>query len=439
MKVVEFLIDDTSETGVKTISLVEAPAMQSDFIAFSDEKLKPKYITLEKEGDEYKQIVAGLSMIPDKLIYRIDPETKEEYNGYFSQETIELIRNKYHKEMQTSNVNLDHDEKDYIDAYLVESYLLSTQERVDEVTAQGIEGATIGAWYTQFKIEDKEIFQKVLDGEYNGFSIEAYLNKELKASHINNFKHKEKKMKRNLIERFKDFLETLEAEDEQVKFEEALVPEQGFTLTWGEVGVEVTKTYTNDNDEEVTEPVGQGEFVLEDGRVVIVDENSMLIEVREAEVVDEEETTEEKEETVETEEVKSEETKTEVKAEEVKSEETKAEETEEVVAEEGMPAEVTAWLTKIAGDFEDGEIYLSFSKQDGQLTYGSVSTWANIKMSEEKSARVIELEAEVAELNTKLSEPISEPKLTDETVTSTDVRELTVYQKVLKRKGIQEV
>jgi len=426
MKIVEFLIGEDDDTGVKTISLVDKPAMQSEFIAFSeDEKPKPKYIVLAKEGDNYKQVVAGLSMIPDKLIYRVDEETGEEYQGYFSQTTIEEIRNKYHKEMMTSNVNLDHDENTYIDAYLIESYLLSTEARVEEVTAQGIEGATLGAWYTQFKIEDEEIFQKVLDGDFNGFSIEAYLNKELVQSMKNNFKEKGKKMKKGLIQKFKDFLETLEAEESEVAvvetveitLEDALVPEEGFTISWSEVEAEVTKTYTNEAEEEVTEPVGQGEFTVEDGRVIVVDENSMLIEVREAEAP-----AEDAPEVVE---------ETEVVAEEVVEEVTE-EPAEEVAEESGMPAEVVTWLGQIAGDFDDGEIFVSFMKEAGVLTYGSVSTYANIKMT-------TELNDKIAELEVKLSEPIADPKLTDLTINSGDILELTVYEKIAKRKGIATV
>ena len=431
MKIVEFLIGEADDTGVKTISLVDKPAMESEFIAFNkNEKPKPKYISLAKEGEEYKQIVAGLSMIPDKLIYRLDPDTGEEYKGYFSQATIEEIRNKYHKEMMTSNVNLDHDENTYINAYLVESYLLSTQERVDEVTGQGIEGATLGAWYTQFKIEDKEIFQRVLDGDFKGFSIEAYLEKELTASFKNNFKEIEKKMKKGLIEKFKDFLITLEAEESEVAvvetveitLEDALVPEEGFTITWGEVEAEVTKTYINEAEEEVTEPVGQGEFTVEDGRVVVVDENSMLIEVREAPAEEEAPA----EDAVETPAV--EEETAEVVAAEVVAEE----EAEEEVAEEGMPDAVKAWLTQIAGEFDDGEIYVSFQKQGGELTYGSVSTWANIKMT-------TDLVAEKKALEVKLAEPIAEPVLTDSTITSKDIKELTVYEAIARRKGIATV
>lgn len=447
-KIVEFLIGENDDTGVKAISLVDNPAMESDFIAFNKDK-KPKYISLGTDNKDYKQIVAGLSIIPDKLIYRSDEETGEEYWGYFSQETIEQIRNKYHKEMQTSNVNLNHNDNIYIEAYLVESYLLNTQERVDEVTAQGIEGATLGAWYTQFKIENEDVFQQVLDGDFNGLSIEAYLNKELTASLKNKFKEKEKKMKTNLIDKFKAFLETLENEEAQVTdtnleeaLESALVPELDITINWGEVEAEVTKTYTNEEDEEVTEPIGQGEFVLEDGRIVVVDEDSKLIEVKDA--VEEEESTE----TTEEAEVKAEKNteitkkvvKTEVKAEiktEVKAEET--EESTETTEEEGLPEAVKAWLTKIAGDFEDGDIYVSFTKSAGELIYGSVSTWANIKMSKDIDAKKVALEAKVADLETKLAEPIAEPKLSDSTIDSGEVKELTVYQKIMKRKNLQEV
>ena len=440
MKIVEFLIDETQETGVKTISLVDQPAMESSFISFKEDKKQVKYIALAKNGEgEYKQVVAGLSLIPDKLIYRVDPDTGEEYNGYFSQDTIEKIRNKYHKEMMTSNVNLDHDENSYIDAYLIESYILNTEARVEEVKAQGIEEATIGAWYTQFKIEDAEVFQQVLDGDFNGFSIEAYLNKSIAASLKNKFKEKEKKMKKSIVQKFKDFLETLEAEETQVEaLESALVPELDVTINWTEAEAEVTKTYTNEDGDEVTEPVGQGEFVLEDGRIVVVDENSMLIEVQDAPAEEdapaedaessEEEAAEQPVEEIPTEEVV-EETKDEEMAEDVVAEESTEEVAEESTEEKGMPAEVVAWLSKIAGDFEDGEIYVSFMKQSGELTYGSVSTYANIAMTKENMTKITELEE-------KLSEPAADPKLTDTTVSSGEVKELTVYEKVMKRKGL---
>ena len=159
LPIYEFLIDDDAESGVKTISLVSAPAMKSDFLVFDEQKSKTKYVFVKKDDKEYKGIVAGLALIPNKLIYRIDEETGEEYNGYFSEETIEKIRNKYHKEvMNLKSVNLEHVETDVVEAYLVESYLLDSQVRVEEALGKGIPEAVLGSWFVAFKIEDKEVF-----------------------------------------------------------------------------------------------------------------------------------------------------------------------------------------------------------------------------------------------------------------------------------------
>ena len=80
MKRVKFEIDPKDEvTGVKVMSLVDVPAMQSDFVAFSEEK--PQYIEMKMEG--YKQVVAGLALIPDKDFLRTTPDGKQ-YDSYFT-------------------------------------------------------------------------------------------------------------------------------------------------------------------------------------------------------------------------------------------------------------------------------------------------------------------------------------------------------------------
>ena len=85
-------------------------------------------------------------------------------------------------------------------------------------------------------------------------------------------------MKKNIIQNVK---EKLNAILEEMSFKEALVPELNIKVSWGSVGDEVTKTYQDTEGNEKTEPVGQGEFVIEDGRALIVDENSTLVEIRE--------------------------------------------------------------------------------------------------------------------------------------------------------------
>lgn len=172
---VRFEIDpNDTETGVKTISLVGEPAMESSFVAFSKEK--PQYVELKIAG--YKQVLAGLALIPDKDILRMSGE--EPYLAYFTKDSIERIRDKFHKEQMTANVNVDHSQQDYIKGYLIESFIVDSPERLADVTAKGIKDAVLGSWFVAYKIEDAQVFQDVLDGKLNGFSVEIFVQKMFK-------------------------------------------------------------------------------------------------------------------------------------------------------------------------------------------------------------------------------------------------------------------
>lgn len=176
MKRIKFDIDPSDEvTGVKAISLVDDPAMKSDFIAMAAER--GKFIELKTIG--YKQVLAGMALIPEKDFLRVDAEGKQ-YLAYFSAESIEKIRNKFHKEQMTSNVNIDHSQQDFIDAYLIESFIIDSPERLADVTTKGIKDAVIGAWFVAYKIDDEKVFQEALDGKLKGFSVEIFVRKVFK-------------------------------------------------------------------------------------------------------------------------------------------------------------------------------------------------------------------------------------------------------------------
>ena len=82
MDIIELFIDEEDEvSGIEAISVVENPAIESDFIALKNQEFK--LATVDKE----KRILMGAALIPNKPIYR---QTKEsEYYIYFSKDTIE--------------------------------------------------------------------------------------------------------------------------------------------------------------------------------------------------------------------------------------------------------------------------------------------------------------------------------------------------------------
>jgi hypothetical protein len=266
----QFVIDDSEESGVKAISIVGDPAFESSMISFSKEK--PRFVALADK--KYKQICAGLSLIPDVPIYRVD-EIFGEYYGYFSKETIEQIVEKYHQEMNMNKVNLEHNDSKYIDAFMIEDYIVDTPQRAEDLRAKGIDHKNIvGSWYTAFKIKDKNVFESIINGNTGmGFSVEAYLDRF--SNQINDKFSKMKKDKKSLLEKIVKIF----TNEEDFKENRSSVPELGFDIEWGKPGEPVNQVTVDPNGNEVLAPVGPGEFITDAGTIV-VDDSSNLVEVR---------------------------------------------------------------------------------------------------------------------------------------------------------------
>jgi hypothetical protein len=281
---VQFDIDENNPSmGVKVISLVDDPAIESNFVFFNKEKAKKKFIELK--GEKFKQIVAGLALIPDKDILRIDA-SGEPYVGVFSTEVVEKVRTKFHKELLTDRVNTDHSSNSYVDAYLIESFIIDSDERLADVKAKGIEEATIGSWFVAYKIEDAEVFKKVVSGELNGFSVEIFLQ-ELYTKQNNSKENVFEKVMNKFLEKFKQLLSEMEAgenkTDESKKLAQGKTSD-GKTVEYGEVGEAVNIDGSAAPD---------GEYSLDNGKIVVV-ASGVATEIKDAEQAPAEQKKEEK-------------------------------------------------------------------------------------------------------------------------------------------------
>ena len=87
--VFQALVDDEG-TGMLRISLVDSPAVMSDFLAFREEKIPVMY----RVQDEEKQLVRGVVMRADFPIYRRDARAGEYYIIYKA-DTIRIMAEKY--------------------------------------------------------------------------------------------------------------------------------------------------------------------------------------------------------------------------------------------------------------------------------------------------------------------------------------------------------
>ena len=166
MKLYELLIDenDLLLSGVHALSIVENPAIQSDFIALGDQKP-----VLLAEVNKDKQILMGAALIPDKPIYRKDGD--EEYYVYFSKETIAKTAEAFFRNNNQNNATLEHAE--VLDNMTVfESWIVEDPE-YDKSKKYGLE-VPEGTWMVSMKVDDKDVWDNyVKDNKVFGFSIEG--------------------------------------------------------------------------------------------------------------------------------------------------------------------------------------------------------------------------------------------------------------------------
>ncbi len=294
IKRVKFDIDKSNPlSGVRTMSLVSEPAIESDFKYFSKEK--KKYIELK--ATNLKQVVAGLALIPDKDILRFD-NNGEPYYGYFTSDSIEAIRNDFHKKQMTSNVNVEHEQ--YTQGYLIESFIIDSPELLKAVQAKGIEDATIGSWFVAYKIEDPQVFQKVVDGELKGFSVEIYLSKlSNEKDKQNNFNRIDEYMNK-FLEKFKTLLsemEKAEGEKKEIKLADApsgsTAPDAGQKQQSKSIPDDILLEYSvvgqpvlviDDEDPSNTSPAPEGVYNLDNGKQLTVDAQGNLASIGDAQL-----------------------------------------------------------------------------------------------------------------------------------------------------------
>ena len=117
-----------------------------------------------------QQIVIGPLMKPNMLIPRID-EDGEPYQVYFTEDTIKKIAYKMIKDKLIDRVNLEHNNEDTVDAYLVESWIIDGDN--DKSRNYGF-NLPKGTWMGMYKIEDKAIWNEYIkSGLVKGFSVEG--------------------------------------------------------------------------------------------------------------------------------------------------------------------------------------------------------------------------------------------------------------------------
>jgi len=174
MTIFEMIFDpELANQGVNAISLVEHPAIESNFIA-----LKADEIPVKLAKDEERRVVMGAVLIPDKPIMRRDPKTKEEFYIYFSSATIQNVAEHFLLRGNQSKATLEH-EKSAAGITLVESWLVVDPEK--DKSAFYELNVPAGTWMAALKVNNDTVWNDFIKtGELQGFSIEGYFGMEMR-------------------------------------------------------------------------------------------------------------------------------------------------------------------------------------------------------------------------------------------------------------------
>lgn len=165
--IIELVLDEGAEqNGIDAISIVEHPAIESNFIALKDEQQEVKFA----EVDADKQILIGAALIPNKPIYRRDGE--KEYYVYFSEKTIRRASELFLMKGNQNEATLEHEVAiqglSVVESWIVEDPSVDKSKLYDMQVSKG-------TWMVTMKVENEDIWKEyVKTGAVQGFSIEGW-------------------------------------------------------------------------------------------------------------------------------------------------------------------------------------------------------------------------------------------------------------------------
>jgi Putative phage serine protease XkdF len=164
LPVYNLIVDDDGENCViNKTALVADPAIKRAFQAF---KNAPEYKF--SATDQEQRIVSGPLMIAGLPIYRNDEDG--EYYVIFDADNIKKAAFNYLRKGFSIAVNTEH-VTDITGVYMVESFLIDSKRGLK--TPDGFDTMPEGSWFGSFKVDNDEIWQKIKNGEFTGFSVEG--------------------------------------------------------------------------------------------------------------------------------------------------------------------------------------------------------------------------------------------------------------------------
>jgi len=117
------------------------------------------------------------ALIPNKQIFRYDPNTDSDYYVYFSPDTVRKASELYLKHNNHHKATYQH--QDRVSGVLtVESWI--KEGDMDKSKMFGYDLPN-GTWFVKMKIDNDDLWQEIKQGNLKGLSIEGYFTNKFES------------------------------------------------------------------------------------------------------------------------------------------------------------------------------------------------------------------------------------------------------------------
>jgi hypothetical protein len=278
METYKVLFNEEENEGVYAVSLVSDPAIGVNFITLSNQK-EIKLATVNEE----QRILMGAILIPNQPIYR--NQDGHEFNIVFPKETIKQVQQNFALKGYQNNSTIEHSGNNIANVTFVESWI-----KEDEVHDKSVHygfNEEVGTWFGLMKINNDEIWNDyVKTGKVKGFSIDGVFDMEKV-----NLKTEINMNLESIVNAIKDGFASIKLSNEAEQVEvvitmATMMLKDGVTILEAEsFEAEQAVFIVTENGDKVPAPVGEHE--LEDGKILVITQEGIIAEIKDAMVEEE--------------------------------------------------------------------------------------------------------------------------------------------------------
>lgn len=194
LPVYEALVTD-DETGMMRVSLVDAPAVDSDFIKLAKDRPAQMY----RVENEERHLVRGVIMRADYPLFRRD-DNYGEYYVIYRADTIRRMAEKYLAESRQNDVNVMHEDGSDVEGVRMVQWFI--KDTAAGISPEGFGDIEDGSLFAEYHVTNADVWDSIKDGTYKGFSLEGVFSlvpQEMRKETFNNEKIMVKRTKLSRI------------------------------------------------------------------------------------------------------------------------------------------------------------------------------------------------------------------------------------------------